>query len=526
MQDADKELNQRWLSVALVFALFGFAFLIAAKRNAVDPDLFHELSLARQAVEAESFPTTDAFAYTPTVDPVVHHEWGTGAALYTVIETWELKTIGLMAVKYLLIVLIGLTCYYVTKLKGGSIAVFVPCAALAIILGGQIGFTTIRAQVFTLLFLALQFLLLEIDQRGHKGWLIPWLIIVVVWANMHAGIVVGLGIICFYCFFTFLDYFLRFRVEHKSSTTIQHAGRALWRSHHVIFAVIVSFVLLLVNPYGVDFPKYLFYGVMLDRPAINEWAPLWVAIPQPGFLMMFAISILISVVAFRQCFKEKMFEAFIVLLTAYLALKHVRHLSLYAVTWVCLVPPRLSLSPIGKSVTKFYGTLSTGATTLAAVIAIALCALCYHGQFWKMQVPTGGDAAMAELRYPVGAVKYLRESNFKGNLQVPFIVGAFVSWNLYPDVKVSIDSRYEVAYPPEALTENHSLYGANDGWQSILKSHGTDAVLVPTYAPLSQEMPNLNDWHLQYRDPSYAIYGRQPNDRPMILNSAEIGWEF
>jgi hypothetical protein len=80
MQDPDPNPNSspstsRWLIVAMAFFLISLSFLIASRRNGVDIDLFHQMCLARQFSEEGTFPMKDAFAYTPTVDPIVHHEW-------------------------------------------------------------------------------------------------------------------------------------------------------------------------------------------------------------------------------------------------------------------------------------------------------------------------------------------------------------------------------------------------------------------------------------------------------------------
>ena len=69
------------LRLAVAFALLAIVLGVAAKNMVVDLDLFHEMSLYRQMESENRMPRTDAFAYTPTVEPVVHHEWATGAVL-------------------------------------------------------------------------------------------------------------------------------------------------------------------------------------------------------------------------------------------------------------------------------------------------------------------------------------------------------------------------------------------------------------------------------------------------------------
>jgi hypothetical protein len=92
---------------------------------------------------------------------------------------------------------------------------------------------------------------------------------------------------------------------------------------------------------------------------------------------------------------------------------------------------------------------------------------------------------------------------------VPFAVGGFVSWKLHPEVKVSIDSRYEAAYPPGAVEENLLFYSGGEGWRSILDRYPTDAVLVPARSPLDRLMEEQNlPWDRVYRDDGYSIFAR------------------
>lgn len=503
---------------AFAFFLISLSFLIASRRNAVDIDLFHEMCLARQFAEEGQFPQTDAFAYTPTVDRVVHHEWATGAIAYAVVEQLGLKSNGLMGLKYALVALVCLFCCLAAKLRGATWALIVPCFALATIIGGQIGYTTIRAQLFTMVFLAIEFCLLAIDRQGKKWWIIPWLLLVVVWANVHAGIVAGLGIFSFY---------VAFRIGQWCFPNLfkQPDTKSKW---YLIAVAVVSFLLLLLNPYGWHYPFYLWYGTTLDRPLINEWKPLLSVITDSGFLTLLGTSLVVALLSFKNTWRERPFEVFVILLTTYLALKHVRHLSIYAVTWACIVPANLKRISIGSELTKIGNRLAKPLAIFALAGGIYCSALAYQAKFWEMQVPAWSDAEKPNgMLYPVGAVDFLKDSGFEGNLMVPFSNGAFVSWNLYPQVKVSIDSRYEVAYPPGSIEKTFDFYDAREGWEETLESHGTDAVLVPYFKPVRERIESLEDWHLIYKDGMFSVFSRiEPKSGPVTNDQNEFEWEF
>ena len=511
-----KPVTGPWLIAAMALFLISLSFLIASRRNGVDIDLFHEMCLARQFAEEGTFPLTDSFAYTPTVDQVVHHEWGTGAIAYAVIEQWGLKSNGLMGLKYLLIVLIVGTCCLGARLRGATWPMIVPCFALATIIGGQIGYTTIRAQLFTMLFLGIQFCLLAVDRQGKKWWIVPWLILVVVWANVHAGIVAGLGIFCLYIVFRFVEPYL-VKVESNENNS----------KLYLIAVAVASFALLLVNPYGISYPGYLYYGTTLERPLINEWQPLLTAINDTGFLTLLGVSIVLALISFKNTWRERPFEVFVVLLTAYLAFKHVRHLSIYAVTWSCVVPSNLMRSSIGKELTNVGYRLAKPLAIFAAAGGIYCMAQAVQAKFWEMQVPAYSEEPEPKgMLYPVGAVDFLKETGFEGNLMVPFSNGAFVSWNLYPEVKVSIDSRYEVAYPPGSIETSFDFYDAKDGWLQTLESHETDAVLVPNFKPVRSELESTV-WHLLYDDGTFSIFTkRKLSSNSVIVDQPETEWDF
>jgi hypothetical protein len=130
----------------------------------------------------------------------------------------------------------------------------------------------------------------------------------------------------------------------------------------------------------------------------------------------------------------------------------------------------------------------------------------FTNRFWQLRIPSTGSEANA--LYPVGAVDYLRDNNFKGNLMVPFFQGSYVSWELSPEVKVSVDSRYEVAYDPEWMERTFQLYEVRGDWQSVLNQYPTDAVLVITDSSLMKALQDqlTGRWHKRYQDPYFSVF--------------------
>ncbi len=72
--------DEKQTVIAALSALAGLFLCCIALNTFVDPDIWHEMALFREALALGYLPLADQFAYTPTVYPSVHHEWGTGAS--------------------------------------------------------------------------------------------------------------------------------------------------------------------------------------------------------------------------------------------------------------------------------------------------------------------------------------------------------------------------------------------------------------------------------------------------------------
>jgi hypothetical protein len=476
-------IHPRWVYLSAALAAVSFLVLMIANMNFCDPDVWHEISLFREALAEGRVPTEDHFAYTPTVSPSIHHEWGTGAILYGVMTTFGGP--GMMVLKYTLGAAVVGLCYWCARRRGTSAAVFL-WVAPAMAPFASYGFATIRAQLFTLVFLAALLCLLEIDRRGRRWWIAVWLPMYVVWLNLHAGFAVGAVLMALYA--------------------CEQAIRRQPFWHFVPVGAAMA-ALVFVNPYGAAYVPYLMHGLTMDRPLIVEWQPLWGH--DPRVFIMFLVSLVPIGYAIWQVGIRKLTGILLLAATAYAALRHTRHLSLYCVVWACYVPGYLQMTNVGAALDRTFrecGKLVMQASLIAALVFLGRS---IPNQPWRMTMPASlDDAKGGGMCYPLGAIRYLDETGFRGNLMLPFENGGYATWKLYPKVKVSIDGRYEVAYQPGVLEDHIRLYETQDGWLDVLSKYPTDAVIVPSPTPLAAAMPNVPGWKKTYDDGVCAVYAR------------------
>ena len=291
---------------------------------------------------------------------------------------------------------------------------------------------------------------------------------------------------------------------------LEQAVRGRWTSRYLLLTLLLPLVAL--NPYGLSYYPYLIRALAMDRPLIGEWQPIWHA--NPVALGVFVASVLVAAVAVVRAGVTRVPGAAILATAAYLAASHERHVSIYALVWFAFVPSVVAMTGLGITLDRLWARPASLVTRTTGLMLLAAGAVVFASHRpWQLLVP-GTSREGAPSPYPVGPVAYLRDHAFAGNAFVPFVVGAFVSWKLHPQVKVSIDSRYEVAYPPERLLEHVDFYSAAPDWQAILARYPTDVVLVRRTDAVAEPLATQAAWRLVYQDDAFVLYARPGLDLP------------
>lgn len=465
-----------------VWAGLAVLFLSRISWNVADLDLWHEMALIRESLALGYIPSVDGFAYTPTLPAVVHHEWGAGAIAYAAF--YWLGAPGILAVKYLLAAVIAGFCIAVARSRNRRGLPVLSFLAPAAILFVGAAFSPVRAHLYSAAFVACLLWYLEKDRKGDRSWIFPWLALVVLWLNVHGGFVVGIGLIGVH------------GVE-------QRIRRRPW--FHLMLVAAGMVALAVINPFGMEYYRYLWHALRMSRPQIPEWAPVLSSFPSTNS-MAFLFSLALAGYVAATAGVRRMQGIGILTVTALATLSHQRMLPFYAIAWICYMPGWVRLAPqLHRWAEGLFEKRGMVLQALWVGIAVFFLSASISYRPWQLRVPA--EAAPGEIAYPAGAVDYLANRQFHGNVMVPFSYGAYVSWKLYPAVRVSVDSRYEVAYPRAWVDETFRLYGAQPGWQQTLARFPTDILLVGTSDPLAAAI-QATDWNRVYRDRMYEIYAR------------------
>ncbi|MGD8563277.1 MAG: hypothetical protein PVG03_12090, partial [Desulfarculaceae bacterium] len=202
--------------------------------TSADPDLWGYMAFGRLFWQGGGFPFQDVFSYAPVKPVWVYHEWLTGVVLYPIYTT--LGGLGLQLLKLALgLAMAGLVFATACKNRASAAA-----AGIALFIAGgvfSLGYSPVRAGVFTLVLFALSLLIMETARQEGRWKLLIWLLpIQILWANLHGGFVSGLGLIGLYAL-----------------------GEALARRRFgpYVWALAGAAAATLINPYGLDYWTYL-----------------------------------------------------------------------------------------------------------------------------------------------------------------------------------------------------------------------------------------------------------------------------
>ncbi|MDA1235741.1 MAG: hypothetical protein O3A53_13190 [Acidobacteria bacterium] len=325
----------------------------------------------------------------------------------------------------------------------------------------------------------------------------PWLLppLLAVWINMHGGFVLGL--------FAIGVHLLWLVAERRKQQAIE-------------LSIVALFCLgaLLLNPYGWRFVPKIIEAWSMSRVEIVEWGNVFGNGPLYGWIYVALVCSTLSAAAVN-AWRDRRFPGALILLaaTAVQGFLHAKLVPFFLVTMLALGSAEfLRLIPrydIPRRVADFFCLLLPSGIAAAAVTLIVL-QFASGDKILRPRVP-GWNAAAGEPadqnHYPIGAVSLLAEMQGPVNLWCPLHWGKFISWSLYPNVRVSMDGRFETVFPAPVRADHLRFWtGARD--VSVASDYDTTHILVPADDVATLAAVDASSWVRIYQDPIAVLYAR------------------
>ena len=476
-----EDTNQRkelWWKISVSF-LFFTGVVLAVSRTRADPDLWGHLRFGLDTLSNQGVVQIDPYSYLTAGQRWFNHEW---LAEVSYALVWYLAgSSGLILLKTATwLATYGLLFWYLVRLP-------LPPLRTAILLGLSIPlmapiFGPVRPHMYTaLLFTVLLLIIIKAD-KGSYGWLWGAPVIFVLWPNLHGAFLIGLGVLGLWGLIHFLT--------HRQK-------RVLFR---VLPPILASIIATLVNPYGIDLWIFLANHIRDPRQEITEWRPIAVNSTLGLIYLFWIILCALGLKYTRRQRSPALVVVFAVL--AFLPLVSERHLLFFAIGTVMLMGPHIvdawdRVMPV-PTASRSIKPIAIIIPVLAALIIIAI-------------KPPDFSRIPLSKRFPVpaGSISFLNESGVSGNLAVHFDWGDYAIWHLTPEIKVSIDTRREMAYAQEIYHTNLRFMTGSGDWADLIDQHPTEMALVKKNSASDNLMKLRSDWDLVYEDELSGLYVKQ-----------------
>ena len=500
-------------AAAVATVVLGCAILFSL--NLVDPDLWGHVKYGQDAIAERALPQTATHTYTAPEHPWINHE---NIAELTFAVVYEFfGTLGLTLGKCLVgMGILGVMAVAARRRGAGPLVTW---TFLLLVTLNLATFFPVRPQLLSFALCALAMFVLDRafaewpTQAAPKlGWL--WCLppLVVVWVNSHGAFVAGLCILLTY-------------LGGRAVEMLYYRRAAAWKdAAHVALVGLACAAGVLVNPYGLDLPRWLAYSLGRPRPEITEWAA-----PSPSdpvfvpFVLLVGVFVLSTLLDRR---RRDWTHIVILALVAWQAATHVRHIAFFAILcgfWlpmpVCGLVSRLRGSaPRDLPEIVLAPWLRRGLIgTLVLVFGLQTYALA--NRLYTLPVYRN--------MYPVDAVEFLAAHGLRGRLVVAFNWAQYAVAALSPEVQVQFDGRFRTCYPQEVIDQHFDfLLGEHEGrrfrseksgpidGRAVLSVGQPDLILVDRSYPASVEhmeqevREHPGRWVLLYQDGVAQLYGR------------------
>lgn len=481
-------------------ALVLFAIVIADARQHTDPDLWGHVLWGRELLANGSLPRGNVDSYSAPGYLWLHHEWLSEVVMASMFDRFG--ALGLKIVKF---ACTAATICFVADAESETDAQPALQAAillmLALIMAPVIQF---RPQLFD--FVALSAIIALLARHNRRGAAPLWLAIpiVAVWSNFHGGFFVGIVAIGVY--------------GAASVVADILAGRGARRGLGIIViaaAATVSTLCTFLIPPARDTWYTLIHAVLnpMTHYAMADWLPLIKALTMaPGgsveqkyfvvTILFFAAAFVCVIVTPGGADAPMAAVAAAMLVTAFSAVRNVPF-AVIAVAPVfanhagLLTRRREAASASDPNARE---APRGGRLVMEVLIAVIAIVFARFSGILKSGIDASGN--------PAAAVSFLNSHGFKGNVLADYAWGEYVIWHGAPGIKVFIDSRYDLAYPPAVVWDWLAFANNLAGGAHTLGEYPHDFVLIEKDSAAAKLMDAQTGWHLIYGDDTARLYAR------------------
>ena len=530
-----------------------------------DPDFWWHLKTGEYIYQTHSIPTTDPFAYTSlTKDPInpeskripfiLGQYWIAQVVFYLIYKYFSFQ--GIIYMRAVVLTALTLLLYLHMRREGTRLYASLFLLMPAVIVLSS--FTGERPQLFSFLFVFLLIYLMEgyrlsiqstasaVSEAGlntrrlrHAAalYLIPIPFVIILWANMHGGFILGIIIMLIYMFSE--------TVKYKTKKFGQPLPSGALKAILITGAISIFSSLLNPNTYNVIPILIELEHGRYSTMVLENSSPL--KLLASGFYNreLIIYSILLSVCIIMLLIKIRKFDltdftifaAFALLSSSairtipFFAPIAAAVLARYGKATILKIPIRESSALFRRFYDKLRSSFQSPLYHIIVpfILSIIIIYLLSAGNLFQR--------GFKEERYPVGAVNFLKTNKIYGNMFNPYVWGGYILWALYPEYKVFIDGRGLIE---EVFLQAGMIMGASSltfngipQWEAILQAYNVQYIITYSLSETSGRLEsfipaliNAPEWHLIYMDNNSLIFLKDSPENSAVMRQFEMPKEW
>lgn len=444
---------------------FIFIFSLAAIHNTIDMDYWARILQGNAFWQLGHILKQDPFSYTQT-HLWLDHEWGS-SVIFSFIQN-HFGYLGIIFFRTFLVWGIFTLIFETIKLRYEKTNYFINiiyfvAAALSM---QTITMSCLRCHFFTFFLFTLFIFLLEYIRKYEKyKLLILFPFIMIFWVNVHGGCVAGLGLLFMYALGEFIN-------------------RKTFKPY--IYATIACVAVMFINPYGLEYVKFIFMATTMTRPFVTEWISAF-SHPNPAFFIEFKILYILNLIALvysLKKFRQDAVKYIILIVCAYLSFKYIKNIPFFIITSMIFLYPNIKINS-----EKIYYLVFT------IILVFSMNTI----------ISTKIEPDLSLQPYKV--TELLKINEMKGNVLAPFDMGSYITYKLYPDNLIYMDGRYEEVYYDETKLILDNFFNATKDWEKIFNiglEH--DYIITPRNASVNDYLIQRQDYKYIYADEQVCLF--------------------
>ena len=492
--EAPRGLLSRLLVPSLLDVFF-LALLVAAfahpdgmRSLLSDGDTGWHLRTGETILETGRVPVRDPFSFSRAGQPWFAWEW---LADVVMAETWRWRGLAGVAALSGAVLALAATALLARMLRSGS-GLWIGLLAALVAVSASSAHYLARPHVFSILLYTVALWILAEDRLRRGPW-VWWLVpLTALWVNLHAGFVAWLatlGLLLVLC-----------AVERNWPEV---------RRYGTLGAL--CFLASLLNPYGwglhLHVARYLSSSWIIDH--VQEFhSP---NIRSEG-MVVFALLLLTTVALVPQTGR---FEALLVLVWGFLALRSARHVPFFAIVaapvlasgaaayWARVAARSGDRSPVRIcwELAQDYGMRPRASLWLplsAAVVMLAVPGVGFPDTVFPVRAVEGNRLLLT----PPAAMPRILTSDQWAD---------YLIYRLYPGQRVFFDGRSDF-FGPGIGGDYCKLMAGEKSWRQLLGRYRFDLALLPHAWALSTALDREPGWRKVYEDPVAVLFARSPGE--------------